>query len=195
MRRGWPFIAGVGLLGALAGLAIAGRPTAGDGFVVNATSITSVLTSVAPVATSQAPPETSVATTVPGTTASPTTAAPTTASPTTVPIAATTTTTTVPDRSSVRVVVANGAAVGGLAVDVASLLREAGYANVVATNATGTVPTSTVYYTPGFEREARQVAADLGLSTVAVEPLPDLAVSLRDDEGDVVAVLGIDARP
>ncbi|HEY4611015.1 MAG TPA: hypothetical protein VIH06_17500, partial [Ilumatobacteraceae bacterium] len=124
MRRSWPFVLAVIAIGAVAGVAIAGRPQPSDGFVldsavtvVGSASSTSVVPGTAGATTAAPEPTTSSASpttttsepaaTTTATTAPPTTV-PTTAAPTTI---ATPTTATIPGplpRDQVRLVLANG---------------------------------------------------------------------------------------
>jgi hypothetical protein len=91
-----------------------------------------------------------------------TTAAPTTTVPTT-------------DRapSQVKVVVANGSEVSGLAGKAGQFLAQQGYTNSLAVDAIAQVSVTTVYYSPGFESAAQAVARLLGLSSAQVQPLPE----------------------
>lgn len=98
----------------------------------------------------------------------------------------------------VRVLVANGAAVDGLAGDMVERLIDRGYPLTTATTATGAVADSVVYFAPGYELDARSVWQRLfptdGRAEIVVpieEPLP------LDDRGDahVVVILGSDFDP
>jgi len=197
MRRVWPFLTAVGLVGLLAGVAIAGRPGSSDPFVVTAEQTNNTTTPLRPAprstSTLASAPSSVPATTVGSTSSVPATTTPalTTFATTVVP-----TTSVVPlrDRAEFRVVVANGSAAGGLATRTAVALRSLGYDRVTATDARRTEPVTKVYFRDGFEAEARRVAMDVGLPEAAVALLTGSAVSLNDEAGDVVAVLGVDAR-
>ena len=110
-----------------------------------------------------------------------TTAAPTTTVPTT-------------DRapSQVKVVVANGSEVSGLAGKTGQFLAQQGYSNSIAVDALSQVSVTTVYYSPGFESSAQAVARLLGLSSAQVQPLPDGSELTKDQPTDagVIVVTG-----
>ena len=86
-----------------------------------------------------------------------------------------TTTAAVRDPSQVKVLVANGSSVNGAAGTQTDQLEAQGYVTATPTNAAERVPASIVYYTAGFEPEARQLAQTLGLADTAVAMLPAVA--------------------
>lgn len=106
--------------------------------------------------------------------------------------ATTSSTTTVAARppSQVKVLVANGSSVNGAAGTQTDELEALGYVTATPTNAAERVPASIVYYTAGFEPEARQLAETLGLGEAAVKMLP--AVAPVDDLqlANVLLVIG-----
>ena len=169
MKHSWLALLTITVLGLLAGVAIAGRPTSVDRTVI-------------PAATTAAPNSAA-----PATTTTSTTAVVTTARTVTTTAAATTTTAPV-DRTSFRVVAANGTTTLGLAGRITLKLLELGYTQVSATDAIGQAPASTIYYRFGFVAAARQVATDLGLPATAVAELT-APVSRADADGDVIAAL------
>lgn len=201
MERTWPAIVVVALAGIAAGILIAGPPSLGDSYVVDTpTPTTTGVTTTVPA-------------TVPGTTTTPTapvTAPVTTTSPDTVAPASTTsapaTTTTAPpttaapttvasgtlDRADVRLVIANGDGRFNLAGINADRLYAAGYVTIDLTDA-AKVPATILYYRPGFDDEAAIVAADLLVPNAILEPLPDTPITINDELGDIVVVLGPDA--
>ncbi len=99
---------------------------------------------------------------------------------------ATTTATTLPattstmplrDPKEVRVVVANATSTSGGSKKVIDALKPACYAVQLPVDATAKVkeekrPTTTVYSTPGYEREAATITTRLGLQTTANAALP-----------------------
>jgi len=105
----------------------------------------------------------------------------------------TSTTTTVPVRQpkDVKVVVANGSDVKGAAGRATDQLKPPGYNVLAPTNVTPAVSTTTVYYTPGYEREAVVVAAALGMpqSLVKLVPTPP---PFDAKTANVLVVLGTD---
>lgn len=114
---------------------------------------------------------------------------------TTIPIV---TTTTVPlNLATNKVLVANGAGIDGIAGRVTAEIQKKGYVpQLPATNANAAVPLTAIYYnpTPGADRVARFVAADLGLPATVVaampatKPVKDLATA------NVLVVLGQDFK-
>jgi hypothetical protein len=81
------------------------------------------------------------------------------------------------DPKEVKVLVANATATSGSAKKVIDALKPACYAVQVAVEATAKVkaekrPTTTVYSTPGYEREAATITTRLGLQTTANAALP-----------------------
>lgn len=100
----------------------------------------------------------------------------TTVVPTTLP-ASTTTSTPLRDPKDIKVLVANATATSGGSKKVIDALKPACYAVQVAVDATAKVKaekrgTTTVYSTPGYEREAAQITTRLGLQTTANAALP-----------------------
>lgn len=109
---------------------------------------------------------------------------------------ATPTTEPAPDPSTITVLVANGAGVGGLAGDLTELVAAAEFETVSPTDVSDgeEVETSVVYYTPGFEEAATMVAA-------VFDPVPEVA-ALTDPPpvddlagANVVVVAGPDLVP
>lgn len=109
---------------------------------------------------------------------------------------ATPTTEAAPDPSTITVLVANGAGVGGLAGDLTEVVAEAEFETVSPTDVSDgeDVEASVVYYTPGFEEAATMVAA-------VFDPVPEVA-ALTDPPpvddlagANVVVVAGLDLVP
>lgn len=91
--------------------------------------------------------------------------------------ASTTTSTPLRDPKDVKVVAANATATKGGSKGVIDALKPACYAVQVAVDATAKVKaekrqTTTVYSTPGYEREAATITTRLGLQTTANAALP-----------------------
>ena len=105
-----------------------------------------------------------------------------------------TTTTTAPARpaSAVKLLVANGSSVRGLAGLISTKLHTAGYNTLAAANATQQVTTSVVYYEAGFQREAAAVAQVLGLPATAVQPMPIPPPVTNLNTANVLVVTGPD---
>ncbi len=122
-----------------------------------------------------------------------TTAAPatTTTVPTTTTTAAPTTTEAVvhpPNEVITRV--GNGAAKGGVAGAGTNILVSAGYAALSPKNAE-TIDVSTVYYLPGYSKDAELVAQLLSVNAANVLPMPPNP-GMPVGDAHVVAVLGRD---
>jgi hypothetical protein len=198
MRKSWPFVTAVIVVGGLAGVAIAGRPKPADTFVLdpNQTVVTEPPTSTSP------PTSTTVAEAATTTTAEATTttvvAETTTVAPSTTEVPTTTaqpTTTVIAGplpRGQVRLVIANGDGRFRLASITADRMRPLGYIVNV-----GDIPTlvdaTIIYYRPGFDDEAAIVAVDDEVPDAILAPLPDKPVTNADSQGDVILVLGPDA--
>lgn len=81
------------------------------------------------------------------------------------------------DRSSIAVSVLNASRTSGLAATVGQRVQAAGWSVGAVGNWRGYVPQNSVYYPAGFEQQARQLAADLGIASVA--PLQNGMTSSR----------------
>jgi hypothetical protein len=107
------------------------------------------------------------------------------------PDATTTTTLPVKPPAQVKVLVLNGSSKNGAAQRAADALKAKGYVTLPSGNATA-VTATIVYFVPGFEREAKAVAAALGSPPLpAVAPLPATPPAPAGD-ANVVVVLGPD---
>jgi len=116
---------------------------------------------------------------------------PATSTTTTTTKASTTTTTTVP-KSQVKVVVANGTSLTGVAEYFTQKLTAAGWQTLSPTDTTTNVSTSNVYYAVGQQAAAAEIAESLGLKPSAVLPLTT-SVPVQGTTGvDVVVVIGPD---
>ena len=108
------------------------------------------------------------------------------------------TSTTVPLRQAkdVKVLVANGAGVSGLGGQVSERLRTPhGYNVLSPVNAPARVQTTTLFYTPGFDREASAIAELLGLPPTTVKPMP-APPPVPDTRGaNVVVLAGPELNP
>jgi hypothetical protein len=112
------------------------------------------------------------------------------------PAAASTTTvpptTTAPPRApkDVKVIIANASDVKGAAAGASNTLKPPGY-NVLAPANAAAVKDSSVFFTPGYDRDAAAVAAALVMPATAVKPLP--APAPFDTKGaNIAVVLGSD---
>lgn len=175
MKRSWLPLISVLVLGALAGVAIAGRPSSVDTMVITPVPATVV-----------------AATTEATATAATTTVASPTSTSTSVKAAPSTSAAISVDRSSFRVVAANATSTIGLAGRTAVRLTVLGYTRVTPTDALNPAITSTIFYRIGFAAAASQLAADLALPVGAVTPLTDQPVSNADADGDLILVVGDD---
>jgi len=113
---------------------------------------------------------------------------------TTVGAASTTTTARARAKGDVKVVVANGAGIGGVGARNTAILKTAGYATLSPADATASVDKTSIQFADGYEAEAREVAQALSQPTTVVarlSPSPPVAAA---DIGDakVVVILGAD---
>lgn len=115
----------------------------------------------------------------------------TTSAPTTTSVFSTT---TVPDldRAAVRIIVANGSNLPGVAGDTTNTLVAAGFTNSQPVDALSTIATTATFYRPGFKDAAEAVAATLGLAASTVKVWPAGPVTGVDASGDVTVALGAD---
>jgi hypothetical protein len=209
MRRSWPFALAVVAVGAVAGVAIAGRPQPSDDFVLDSTvtvaaSASTTSTSESPTSTSESATATSESATPTAGTTSTTETPATTIAPTTVPgtdaptttSAQTPTTITGPlPRDQVRLVIANGDGRFRLASVTADRIRPLGYV-IELGDAVQPVDATVIYYRPGFDDEAVFAAVDIGVPDALIFPFPfkpSQPITNSDDNGDVIIVLGPDA--
>lgn len=203
MRKSWPFYLAVIVVGSGAGVAIAGRPSPEDPFVIDPSSITSTSeldpVTGAPDADDQAASATSLAsiTTVAAAVDS---AAPTIAPSASTTVATTTTTTTVaepeltlPDRSEVRLVLANGDGRARLASINADRMLAAGYTQIEVADVATRNDVTQIYYRPGFEVAALRMRDDLQTPNAAIAVLAAQPITDIDAAGDLIVVLGPDA--
>jgi hypothetical protein len=114
--------------------------------------------------------------------------------------ATSTTPTTAPqphDPSTVKVLVLNGSGKSGIAKAGSDQLKAANYTTLDPANAPSGTPvaTSVVYFTAGYQADAQQIAAKLGLAPSAVQPLPSPPPpTVGDSKGaNVVVLIGTDA--
>ncbi len=153
-----------------------------------------------PVPPSTTPATTAPATTAPATTTAPTTPPATTTPATTAPTAPTTTPTTAAaatdvllDRAQVRLVLANGDGRYNLVGRNVDRLTPLGYTTIDQTDAPRKVERTVLYIRPGFDDEAVRLAADLLVPGALIEQLSDQPVTINDQLGDIIVVLGPDA--
>ncbi|MEO8266532.1 MAG: LytR C-terminal domain-containing protein [Ilumatobacteraceae bacterium] len=206
MRKSWPFALAVIVVGAFAGLAIAGRPVPSDTFVLDpsitvplettSTSVVSATTSIGEPATSTTSLATTTSTVSASTSVASTTAAvPTTAVPTTSDAP---TTSTIPGplpRNKVRLVLANGDGRFKLASVTADRIRSLGYI-IDLGDTVNLVDATVLYYRPGFDDEAAIAANDIGVPDAIIVAFPTNSsqpITNSDGGGDVIVVLGPDA--
>lgn len=168
MKRSWVTLAATVLVGLLAGLALAGRPSKADQTVIPASTATAETTAPVDVPTTTAPTSTTA--------------------PTTTRLE---TTTTQIDIASVRVLAVNGTRTSGVATRTADRLKAAGFAQSTPTDSIDPVEVTAVYYRDGFEQAAAEVATALGLDPAGVVPYGQ-PVSEADDSGDVIVAIGTD---
>lgn len=104
-------------------------------------------------------------------------------------------TTTLPARAAkdVKVIIANASTVKGAASNAKKALDPAGY-NILAPANAAAAPATSVYFTPGYDRDAAAVAAALALPGSTVKAIP--APPPFDTKGaNVAVVIGADQAP
>ncbi len=183
MKNPWLVYVTVAVISALAGIAIAGLPnTVGTDATIIVPEVT---TSTTTTSTSEPDPE-----------PAPTTIEAERAQTTTTTEAAETTTTTEPeseiDRAIIEVVAVNGASIGGLATRIRDELRDLGFERASSADGTEIVDETVVYFAPGFEAEAVEVAEALNLELRDVKPIEDAPSFDLDDDDQVAVYLGRD---
>jgi hypothetical protein len=195
MNRTWPFVVAVGVVGALAGGAIAGRPESVDELIIDPSAVTS--TTVAfdlPSGTGLLEPTTTTGGAEAD--ASPSASDATTSTSTTLSASTSTSAAATFDRATVRLVVANASSRTGLAKANGDRMTELGYDQVDLGDADQPVELTTIYYRSGFLEAAALVSADLGIEGAPILEIPsDLATPLTNSDqfGDVIVLLGPDA--
>jgi hypothetical protein len=102
------------------------------------------------------------------------------------------TSTTVVTKSQVRVQVANGTSINGLAHSVTARLMTLGWDTLAQLNGPHVTKT-VIYFNPGFKWAARDIASTIGLSDAAVQPLNGQNPVQGASGDDVVVILGPDA--
>lgn len=107
--------------------------------------------------------------------------------------ASSTSTTTAAPRppQEVKVLVANGSEVNGAAGTQADALEALGYVAGNPTNAE-LVPSTVVYFTPGYEAEAKVLAGEIGADPAKVTPLPTPAPVSDMQLSNILVVVGPD---
>ncbi len=115
--------------------------------------------------------------------------APTTTTTTKLP--PTTTTSTLP-HATVKVLVANGTQVNGVAAHFTKVLQAQGWSTSTPTNSLTPATTTVVYYTPTMQSSAAAIASELGVSSSAVQPMPATAPVTNVVGVDIVVVIGSD---
>lgn len=99
-------------------------------------------------------------------------------------------------KAEVKVQVANGAGVRGLAGSTTDALKGQGYTAVLAPTdvSSGTVDKTSIQYADGFEAEAREVAAALSQPPTVVSRIgtPAITLTAPNEEARVLVILGAD---
>jgi len=104
------------------------------------------------------------------------------------------TTTTQPLRAKadIKVLVANGTSMSGLAGTVSTTLRGKGYNTLASTNASLKVASTSVYFQPGYQADAVALATVLGLAPSAVMPMPATLPVASVSGVNILVVVGPD---
>ena len=98
----------------------------------------------------------------------------------------------------VTVLVANGSGTSGAAGTVSDKLKAVNFNTLEPANATATT-TSKVYYRPGYDQDAQEVARVVGATADLVLPVPDPTgvadnAADRATQANVIVILGSDGR-
>ncbi len=97
-------------------------------------------------------------------------------------------------KGDVRVLVANGSGIRGLAATTSTYLRGLGWATLTPVDATTQVDNTAVQFADGYEAEGREVAANLSLPAAVVARMAQPPVAAADlGDAKVIVVLGADA--
>ena len=108
-------------------------------------------------------------------------------------VAPTTTTPAARPKAEVKVLVANGAGVRGLGGATTNALKALGYTTLTPTDATATVPKTSIQYVEGWEAEGREVAGALTLPPTVATRLASPPVAAADiGDAKVIVILGED---
>ena len=103
------------------------------------------------------------------------------------------TTAAVRPKGEIKVLVANGSGLRGLAANTTAALKNVGYATLSPVDATGTVEKTTIQFADGWEAEARDVAAALTQPATVVTRATSPPVAAADiGDAKVIVVLGTD---
>lgn len=112
-------------------------------------------------------------------------------------VASTTTASTIPAKKEpqdVVVLVANGRGVAGAAKANADALNVQNYNVLAPTDYPANEPTTTVYFTEGYQADAIAVAQLLTIEVARVTPMPANPLPLDTKNANVVVVLGTDGK-
>ncbi|HTO01866.1 MAG TPA: LytR C-terminal domain-containing protein [Microthrixaceae bacterium] len=98
--------------------------------------------------------------------------------------------------AELQIAVLNGAGKNGFAAAGANFLSVAGYPKVTKGNSATSVPTTAVYFAPGYEADAKAIAKLLSIGDVQPLPATPLGKSATDVPANtaVVVVLGPDVE-
>ena len=111
---------------------------------------------------------------------------------TTVPVVTTTTLRARP-KGEVRVLVANGSGLRGMATTTTNALKNLGYATLTPTDATVAVDKTVIHFAEGYEAEARELAGSLSLPATVVTRMMSPPVAASDiGDAKLIVVVGAD---
>ncbi len=111
---------------------------------------------------------------------------------TSAPSTGSSTTTSLVPKSKVRVQVANGTTISGLARANTQQLMTFGWDTLPEVNGPK-VSKTTIYFNPGYQWAARQIAVELKLNPSVVQPLNGLRPVAGASSDDVIVILGPDS--
>lgn len=94
--------------------------------------------------------------------------------------------------SSVKVLVANGTSVAGVAGKLKTKLATGGYDLLAPTNTTSPARASAVYYQTGYQGDAQAVASAAGLGTSTLQAMTSQLPVANSSGAQVIVVIGPD---
>lgn len=94
--------------------------------------------------------------------------------------------------SSVKVLVANGTSVSGVAGKLKTKLAAGGFNLLAPTNTTSPARASAVYYAEGYQGDAQAVASTAGLGASALQPMTTQLPVSNPSGAEVIVVIGPD---
>ena len=99
------------------------------------------------------------------------------------------------DPRTIKVLSANGTSTNGIGDKVRRKLEAANYNALAAVTATSKTQTSAIFFSPGFDADARAVAAVLGIPATAVQAMPAKPPVPQLGDANILVIAGTDILP